>query len=121
MIYPSARAIGLAALGAPLALMLGVFAPHLWLLGPAWLALAFALVLIDAGLGADRRMVELSLTAPGSIAAGTTAEALVQAAFGRSAPAKAQLVLELGGIVAVEPGRALASPAEGLARARFTL
>jgi uncharacterized protein (DUF58 family) len=121
MIYPSARAIGLAALGAPLALMLGVWAPHLWLLGPAWLAFAFALVLIDARLGADRLGVELSLTAPAAIAAGTTGEALVQAAFGRDAPGEVELVLEAGGVVDVEPTRARAAPAEGLVRARFRL
>lgn len=121
MIYPTARAIGLTALGAPMALMLGVFAPHLWLLGPAWVAFAFALVLIDARLGADRLGVELSLTAPGAIAAGTTAEALAQAAFGRSAPARVDLTLEVGGDIQVEPARAAAIPAEGLARARFSL
>ena len=44
MIYPTARAIVLAALGAPAALLIGVLAPGLWLLGPGWVALVFALV-----------------------------------------------------------------------------
>jgi hypothetical protein len=91
VIYPTVRAIGLAAIGMPLALLVGVFAPHLWILGPVWLALIFALVLADAMLGADRQRAELSLTAPGSLTAGVAGEALVQAAFAGAAPPRLQL------------------------------
>jgi uncharacterized protein (DUF58 family) len=122
MIYPTARAIGLAAIGAPLALLLGVIAPRLWLLGPAWLALVFALVLFDALLGADRGRAELSLTAPGSVAAGVEAEALLQLAFtAGGVPTLAQLALATNARLEVRPARANAAVAEQLARARFTL
>ena len=122
MIYPTARAIGLAAIGAPLALILGVIAPRLWLLGPAWLALVFAVVLFDALLGADRRRAELTLTAPGSLAAGVDGEALLQLTFaGGGVPRRAQLALASNARIEVTPARATATLAERLARARFVL
>ncbi len=122
MIYPTARAIGLAAIGAPLALILGVIAPRLWLLGPAWLALVFAVVPFDALLGADRRRAELTLTAPGSLAAGVDGEALLQLAFaGGGVPRRAQLALATNARIDVTPARPTATVAERLARARFVL
>ena len=121
MIYPTVRAIGLAAIGMPLALLVGVFAPHLWILGPVWLALIFALVLADAMLGADRQRAELSLTAPGSLTAGVAGEALVQAAFAGAAPPRLQLSLEANARIDIEPLRQAVEVAERLGRARFTL
>jgi uncharacterized protein (DUF58 family) len=122
MIYPTARAIALAVLGAPIAVVIGVFSPHLWTLGVAWLLVSFALVLIDARLGADRIALELSVTAPTLLAVGTSTDALVQAAFGRGgAPARVQLALEANDKIAVEPVRRLALVAEGIGRARFAL
>jgi len=122
VIYPTARAIGLAAIGAPLALILGVIAPRLWLLGPAWLALVFALVLFDALLGADRRRAELTLTAPGALAAGVDGEALLQLAFaGGGAPRRAQLALATNVRIDATPARTTATVAERIARARFVL
>ena len=121
MIYPTVRAIGLAAFGTPLALLFGVFAPRLWILGPVWLALVFALVLIDALLGADRRRTELSLTAPASLTAGVDGEALVQAAFAGAAPPRLQLTLEANERIEVEPARQTVEVSERPARGRFRL
>ncbi len=122
MIYPTVRAIVLAALGAPLALVLGIDFPRLWLLGPAWLALVFALVLIDALLGSDRNQAELSLTAPGALAAGVEAEALLQVGFGGGAqPARVQLALETNERIEVSPVRVEVEVAERIARVRFKL
>ena len=121
MIYPTARAIGLAAMGTPLALLFATFAPRLWILGPVWLALVFALVLADALLGADRQRAELSLTAPAALIAGIAGEALVQAAFAGAAPQRLQLSLEANVRIGVDPARRTVEVAEGLARARFTL
>jgi uncharacterized protein (DUF58 family) len=121
VIYPTARAIGLAAIGAPLALILAVIAPRFWLLGPAWLALVFALVLFDALLGADRRRAELTLTAPGALAAGVDGEALVQLAFAGGAPGRAQLALATNVRIEASPARTTAKVAKRLARARYTL
>jgi uncharacterized protein (DUF58 family) len=122
VIYPTARAIALAAIGAPLALILGVIAPRLWLLGPAWLALVFALVLFDALLGADRRRAELTLTAPGAMAAGVEGEALLQLAFAVAGPPpRVQLALATNARIDSSPARTTARVGERLARARFTL
>ena len=122
MIYPTIRAIGLAAIGAPLALLCGLFAPRLWLLGPTWLAFVFALVLIDAMLGADRRRATLSLTAPAALAAGLEAEGLMQIAFaGGATPPRVELSLQTNARIDVEPVRQLAPVAERLARALFRL
>jgi uncharacterized protein (DUF58 family) len=121
VIYPTVRAIGLAAIGTPLALLFGVFAPRLWILGPVWLALVFALVMADAVLGADRWRAELSLTAPTALTAGVESEALVQAAFAGSAPARLQLSLESNARIEVQPERQIAEVAERIARARFRL
>ena len=122
MIYPTVRAIGLAAIGTPLALLFGVFAPHLWILGLVWLAAVFALVMADAMLGADRQRAALSLTAPATLTAGVDGEALVQAAFaGGVAPARLQLSLEANVRIDVQPARQTVEVAERLARSRFTL
>jgi len=122
VIYPTARAIALAAIGAPLALLLGVMAPKLWLLGPAWLALIFALVLSDALMGADRRSAEISLTAPGSLGTGVPAEALVQIAFASGpAPLRAQLAIATNGRIEAAPPRATVAVDGRIARAAFRL
>ncbi len=121
MIYPTARAIGLAAIGAPLALLIGLFAPGLWLIGPGWVALVFAAVMIDAALGADRRKTGLSLTAPASLAMGGGADALVQAVFAGAAPGAVEFALQANERIAVEPARRSGAGAERMARAGFRL
>ncbi len=122
MIYPTVRAIGLAAIGTPLALLFGVFAPHLWILGPVWLAAVFALILIDAVLGADRRRAAFSLTAPATLTAGVDGEALVRADFaGRAPPPRLQMSLEANARIEVEPARRNLEVAEPIAQARFRL
>lgn len=121
MIYPTARAIGLAALGAPAALLVGVLAPRLWLIGPGWIALVAALVLLDAFLGADRTRATLSVTAPGSLPAGGRGEALGQAAFAGVPPGLVEFVLEANDRIEVEPVRRHVRTAERLARTAFAL
>jgi uncharacterized protein (DUF58 family) len=121
VIYPTARAIALAAVGAPIALLVGLFAPGLWLVGPGWIALVFALVMLDAGLGADRSRASLSLTAPGSLAAGGRGEALAQVAFAGGAPASVEFMLEANDRIEVEPRRRRGRVSERLARTGFRL
>jgi len=121
VIYPTARAIGLAAIGAPVALLVGLFAPELWLIGPGWIALVFAAVMIDALLGADRRRADLSLTAPGSLSVGGRGEAVAQVVFAGAAPASVEFVLEANDRIDVEPIRRRGGVAERLARANFRL
>jgi uncharacterized protein (DUF58 family) len=121
VIYPTARAIILAALGAPVALVVGVFAPGLWLIGPAWVALIFALILLDANLGADRRRASLTLTAPGSLAAGAQGVALAQVAFEGAAPNQVEITLGANDRIEVTPARRRSAGAERLARVSFDL
>jgi uncharacterized protein (DUF58 family) len=121
VIYPTARAIGLAALGAPVALLVGLFAPGLWLVGPGWLVFLLAAVMLDAALGADRERAELSLTAPSSLAAGGQGEALVQISFPSAAPAAVEFALDANARIEVEPRRRRGRAAERIARVAFRL
>ena len=122
MIYPSARAVFVTAAGAPVALLLGLFAPKLWLFGPAWIAFAFALILADALLGADRRRVALSLTAPTALAAGRGADILVQAVFAQGpVPAQVQFAVDVNARLEVEPLRRGAGVDGRIAVASFAI
>ena len=122
MIYPTARAVALAALGAPLAALIALIAPHLWLLGPCWLVLAAALVGVDAGLGARRGGVSVTLTVPGSIAAGTVGTAVVAAAFAKgAAPTRVELALEPNDRLEIAPARGAAPVADRTAARPFVV
>ncbi len=68
MIRPSIRCVLLMAAGAPLALLVGVFAPQLWFAGLAWVPMILAFAAIDAAL-APRAPV-LKTNCPGSIEIG---------------------------------------------------
>jgi uncharacterized protein (DUF58 family) len=121
LIYPTARAIALAALGAPIALLVGIFAPGLWLVGPGWIVFLFVLVLVDSRLGADRSRASLALTAPGSLTAGGRGEAIAQVGFAGPAPAQVEFALESNDRIEVEPLRRRARGAERQARTGFRL
>lgn len=121
MIYPTARAIALAALGAPLALLVGVVAPGAWLVGPGWVVFLFALVMIDSVLGADRERAELTLTAPGSLAAGKRGEAVAQIVFAAAAAPVVEFALEANARIEVEPLRRRTKTDGRLARTSFRL
>jgi len=121
VIYPTARAIALAALGAPIALLVGLFAPGFWLIGPGWIALVFAAVMIDALLGADRRQARLTLTAPASLAVSARGEAIAQIAFAGAAPGAVEFVLGPNEKIEVEPARRRSRVSERLARTAFRL
>jgi uncharacterized protein (DUF58 family) len=61
MIYPAPAAAALAGAGAPLALLVAVFAPGFWLAGLIWIFIVALLVIADAILGADRRAMTFEL------------------------------------------------------------
>jgi uncharacterized protein (DUF58 family) len=121
VIYPTVRAIALAAAGAPLALLVGVVAPGFWLVGPGWIVLLFALVMADAVMGADRTRADLSLTAPGSLAAAARGEALAQVVFAAAAPRAVEFSLEANDRIEVEAPRRRGPVADRMARVRFRL
>ena len=63
-LQPTPRAVALMAAGAPVALVLALIAPGLWLVGIAWIAGALALIAADALWAAPAP--GLSLSAPGA-------------------------------------------------------
>jgi uncharacterized protein (DUF58 family) len=122
MIYPTRRAIFLAAAGAPLCLAVGLAAPGLWRVAAGWLALTAGLVLADLVLSADSRRVQLSLKAPGGLGLGEVGEALVECVCGRSpAPRRIELALEANEKLAVRPERLSRRVQDGRAAAGFRL
>lgn len=70
MIAPTPRAIFLAALAAPAALLLALFRPDLWFVAPLWLAVVLALIVYDATAGAPLGKAGLALAAPPSVGVG---------------------------------------------------
>jgi uncharacterized protein (DUF58 family) len=121
-IYPTARAVIFAAIGAPIAGGLATFAPRFWLVGPVWLVLSFALALIDVALAARPRGVTLSLATPDSLPVNAAGEALAQAGFVRgAAPAFVEFALESDPRLTPSPGRRIATVHERIARGRFAL
>jgi uncharacterized protein (DUF58 family) len=121
VIYPTRRAIGLAALGAPLGLLLGLVAPTWWVTGIAWLALTLALVAADAVLGADRRRLVLEVSAPAHLGIGGQGEARVRTAFQGGGPRVAELALETGERLAAAPDRLRLVAPRGGGEAAFRL
>ncbi|WHU03518.1 DUF58 domain-containing protein [Sphingomonas sp. NIBR02145] len=68
MIRPSIRCVLLMAAGAPLALLVGVFAPQFWFAGLAWVPIILAFAAIDAALAPRAPLLRTSC--PGSIEIG---------------------------------------------------
>ena len=106
MIYPTARAIALAALGAPVSLVAGLVAPDGWAIGGAWLVLLLGLVLIDALIGPSRSAASLQLEAPPVLGVGAGGDLAVRATFEGAAPRVAEIAVETNARLAAQPGRA---------------
>lgn len=67
---PTARTIFLVGLGAPFALLLGLYSPSLWLAAPAWVALCLAAFIFDLILAPSIAAARLSLSAPDAVGVG---------------------------------------------------
>jgi uncharacterized protein (DUF58 family) len=122
VIYPTARAIVLAALGAPLALAIGLIAPDGWVVGGAWLALLVGLILLDALIGPSRAAASPGLEAPSVVGVGSAAPLTIRVRFDGSAPPTAEVAVETNDRLAPEPGRAAMefTGSEGSARTMLT-
>jgi uncharacterized protein (DUF58 family) len=83
MIYPTRRAVALAAVGVPVAIAGALLGPGLWLAGVAWLALTTGLIVADSALGASRGGLKLEPILPGALAIGARGEARIAAEFGK--------------------------------------
>lgn len=64
MIYPTGRAVALVALGAPAALMIGLWRPGLWTASLLWVGIVGVLIAVDALSTTGARGLVFSLTAP---------------------------------------------------------
>jgi uncharacterized protein (DUF58 family) len=122
MIYPTRQAILLAAVGAPIALALGLAAPGWWVAGAVWGLVAFALVLVDALLAAGRQDLEAEVKAPAAIATGVAGQAAFLARFdGRASPRSVEAMLEADARLKVSPAPATAAVVERAAEGVFDL
>lgn len=121
MIYPTRRAVFLAAAGAPLALAVGLLAPGLWLLGACWALLALGLVVVDAALAPSPGRLSLGLSAPRSLGVGAPGEAFVEAAFAGAAPGWLEVAVGVNSRLSLSPQRAGVKPTGGAGRIRFAL
>lgn len=113
MIYPTRRAIILAAAGAPPALAAGLMAPGWWAVAGGWLALVLGLILADALLGPSRVDAELTLQTPADIGIGGVGEALVAAAFAGAKPRGLSVAVETNSRLIAEPERVRLTGGEG--------
>jgi len=121
VIYPTARAIVLAALGAPVALLVGLIAPGYWVLAGAWLILLLGLVLLDALIGPSRAGATLAVEAPGALGAGSRGALIVRAAFEGASPPRAEIAVETNALLSAEPGRTSFRFFQGEGRADLSL
>jgi len=72
MIYPTARAVFLMALGLPVTLVVAILYPDLWALSAAWIAALSGLFVLDLLLSLSRTNIELRHDLPASIYIGET-------------------------------------------------
>ncbi|MEP2101433.1 MAG: DUF58 domain-containing protein [Parasphingorhabdus sp.] len=79
MIYPTARAVFLIAIGAPIAAVLAAMMPNLWAIGIAWAAMLMVLLVIDGLIAAKAGNVQLAV--PKTTEIGAPLELGVQAEF----------------------------------------
>jgi uncharacterized protein (DUF58 family) len=119
--YPTRLAIGLAALGAPIALAVGLAAPGLWSAAAAWVLMAAGLVLADAALAARPSNLALTLGAPRAMGLGRAEDATLEAAFKGAAPREIELAIGVNARLTASPVRQKLTLAGGWARAIVSL
>ncbi len=107
MIYPTRRAIILAAAGAPVSLLVGLIAPGYWVSVAAWLALVIGLIMVDALIGPARGAATVVVTAPTVLGMGAQETAVFRAVFDRAAPRQAQITAQTNGRLSLAPGPAI--------------
>jgi uncharacterized protein (DUF58 family) len=121
MIYPTSRAVVVMALGAPLALAIGLVQPNYWVAGAAWALLVGALCLADAVLGAPRDRTTLTFEAPGVLHTGASAPLTLKVSFERRGPAHAEAAAQVNERLTLSADRAWAPVRRGEAQAAFEL
>ena len=122
MISPTSRAILLAALGAPLALVFVALAPQFWPIGPAWAIGMAALIIVDASMAADPSQLSLATKAPRLAGiGGGSITALMRMGFAARAPQRAEVGLEASALLDVAPRRQEPAIEDGIGVTQFSL
>ncbi len=122
MIYPSRRAVLLAAGVAPLALVIGVALPQYWFAGLALLAFLLGLCAVDAVIGAGPRAVQLSFDGPATASVGSTFTIEAHLRFDAAPPPRAEVALDTDRLLAPINGwRRTAELHDGAGSAAFEL
>ncbi len=121
MIYPTRSAILLAAAGAPVALMVGVFVPTYWYMGLAWPATILLLALADALIGVSPAAVSIRVSAPRATSVGGDVDATIEATLADhigTAPAWCEFAIEGDPLLRIaNDGYAVAAFEQGVATA----
>jgi uncharacterized protein (DUF58 family) len=120
MIYPTRRAVVLAAAGAPPALLAGLIAPDYWAVAGGWIALVLGLILVDALIGPARAEAELALETPRTLGMAGEGEARIAARFARAAPPTARLAIETNEKLIAHPVSVTLNPAANPVRVALT-
>jgi uncharacterized protein (DUF58 family) len=104
-IYPTRRAIALAATGAPVALLVALAAPHLWTAAAAWVVMTLGMMIADAVLAAPASGLELALRAPRAVGLGAGGTAVASAHFSGRAPREVEIATGGDARLTVTPPR----------------
>jgi len=119
MIYPTRRTVLLAALGIPVALLLAIMAPKLWLIGGSWVVLVIGLMLLDALLAGGRLKIVPAL--PNGLAVGQSGQASFALRFDAGAPRDTEVALDIGARMRAQPYRQTVPIDGGRGSAEFAL
>lgn len=111
MIYPTRRAILLMLVGAPVALLLGLMRPELWLVALWWIGFLLACIVFDAVAGANPRRVIVSTDFPHRVGVGDPFDLTVKAGGPVAVPGGAELAIAVDDRLAV--GGRLAAEMDG--------
>lgn len=122
MIYPARASVLAAAAGAPVALMVGVFAPAYWHMGLAWPLIVLLLTLTDALLGARPKDATIALSAPRTAPVGGDIELTVRIDLpaGAGTPDRCEIAVEADPLLHLpDEGHSVAWIEQGRATARI--
>lgn len=118
---PSARAVFVAALGAPVAVLVALVMPRAWGLAMGWLVAIPALMLVDAALAAASGEARLDLESPGALGVGRSARAGIAAVFPGRPPARVGFALGGDDHISAAPFSRVGRTTDGVAGAEFEL
>ena len=101
MIYPTRLTILLLLAGAPIALVLGLIRPELWLVAPGWIGFIVACLLIDGVAGPHPRALTLDTQFPHQVGVGDPFDLKLTAASEGGVPRRAEVALAVDERLAV--------------------